>query len=208
MGVSSRLGGTDMTYLISALFLSVGGMYLLAAAMLKASDIDAVELSLEKYRLPGVLGRSVSARRLILGESLLGIVVLLSVLSGSKLAMIGTGLILAMTYLSFALTTARVMWRGDIFVCSCLGFGVEPTAIGRIHVLRALGLSTSALIGSLVAARGFVFELSTTLLTIWIALSGVILTIVWKDIRYLKLANRTPFVLAHASRASLSESSR
>ena len=189
-----------MTDFAGALLLSVGGMYLMAAAMMKASDIAAVESSLKKYRLPGVLGRTVSACHLVLGESILGTTVILSVLSGFRPAFIGAGLLLATTYLSFAFITARVLWRGDVFACSCLGFGIEPTPIGNIHVLRAIGLSASSLIGTVVAARASTFELSIALFSVWVALSGVIVTLVWKDIQYLRLANRTPFVMAHASR--------
>ena len=102
-----------MTDFAGALLLSVGGMYLMAAAMMKASDIAAVESSLKKYRLPGVLGRTVSACHLVLGESILGTTVILSVLSGFRPAFIGAGLLLATTYLSFAFIHSQsVVERG------------------------------------------------------------------------------------------------
>ena len=164
----------------------------MAAGLLKATQADSIKVTITQYKLSELLQKIVTARRLILSEITIGLLVLISTVSGLTQAVTIVSYVAMMIYLIFAVATARVLWMGETLSCNCFGVGHRSTYIGYFHAIRSLGFAISVLVGVLL----YKADLSVNIPAALAALIFVIVTLTGSDIYYLQSANKSPFATA------------
>lgn len=182
-----------MIEFIGAFLLSCSGLYLLSAGLLKIPHMDTVRHTITQFQLPKSLATIVTTRCLIWSKIALGTSMIMSIILEVAPVVTVASCLIMIVYLSFAIATTRVLWKGETLSCNCFGPGKRSTSVSYLHTIRALGLATSTLTGLLIYESDLLIVTSAT----WTALIAIIVTLTLNDIIYIQSANKTPFVTAN-----------